>query len=130
VKLALAPENVAPSAPTNLYSNNTTAQAGTTNPVGITDTTPAFSAICNDANPGDILNMYQIQVDDQDDFSSVVWDSGALGTAMADCVAGSRSEDIHFGGDPLALDGTTYYWRIRFWDDDGEVGAWSEDPAS
>ncbi len=130
VKLALAPENIAPSAPIDLYSNNDSAQAGASNPAGIADTTPAFSAICRDGNPGDIMNLYQIQVDDQNDFSSTIWDSGALGTAMADCVAGSRSQDIHYGGDPLLLDGTTYYWRIRFWDDEGLVGVWSEDPLS
>jgi hypothetical protein len=39
------PVNSLPSAPTELYSNNNTAQSGQTNPIDITDTSPAFSAI-------------------------------------------------------------------------------------
>lgn len=122
--------NSAPTAPTGLFSNNTTAQTGTANPADIEDTTPAFSAICNDSDVGDIMNKYQVQVDNNSDFSSVVWDSGALGTAMSDCAAGGRSADIVFGATPLALDGTVYYWRIKFWDDSNTEGAFSENPTS
>lgn len=118
--------NNAPTAPTTLYSNNTSAQAGLANPTGLTDTTPAFSAICNDPDSGDILNKYRVQVDDNNDFSSVLWDSGAAGTAMANCVAGARSSDISYGGTPLALDGRTYYWRIKFWDDSNAEGVFSQ----
>ncbi len=118
--------NSAPTAPTTLYSNNATAQSGASNPTGLTDQTPAFSAICNDPDGGDILNKYRVQVDDNNDFSSVIWDSGAAGTGMTNCVAGARSSDINFGGTALALDGGLYYWRVKFWDDDNTEGAFSE----
>jgi len=44
--------NSAPIAPTTPYSNNTSAQIGQINPTGITDPTPAFSAIYNDPDSG------------------------------------------------------------------------------
>ncbi len=110
--------DTAPSAPTSLLTE------GQTNPVAVIDSTPEFSAIYNDADPGDIANKYQIQVDDNADFSSVFWDSGANGTSMSNCIAGNRCSDISYSGSALTA-GTTYYWRIKFWDDDDVEGAWS-----
>jgi hypothetical protein len=91
----------------------------------VTDSTPEFSAICNDPDVGQVLNKYRIQVDDTSDFSSTVWDSGAAGTSMPDCAIGNRSSDITFGGTALSFDTTTYYWRIKFWDEIGMEGVWS-----
>ncbi|MFW6110371.1 MAG: hypothetical protein ACOC6Q_03045, partial [Patescibacteria group bacterium] len=67
--------NSAPSSPTSLETE------GETNPTQITDTTPEFTAIYNDPDSGDVADNYQIQVDDNSDFSSVYWDSGK--TAMS-----------------------------------------------
>ncbi|KPJ58221.1 MAG: hypothetical protein AMJ46_14500, partial [Latescibacteria bacterium DG_63] len=115
--------NAAPSAPTMPYSNNDTAQSGQTNPTDITDTSPAFSAIYNDPDPGDTANKYRVEVNDDINFTgTVMWDSGASGTTMANTTAGNRSPDIIYAGSALA-DSTTYYWRIRFWDDSGAEGA-------
>ncbi|MFN2218377.1 MAG: hypothetical protein ACK2UA_07210, partial [Anaerolineae bacterium] len=114
-----APPNSAPSAPNTPYSNNTTAQSGATNPTGITDPTPAFSAIYNDFDSGDIANKYQVEVNTASDFDgTVMWDSGASGTSMADTTEGSRCPDIIYAGLALVSD-TTYYWRVKFFDDDG-----------
>lgn len=121
-----AVSNSAPTAPTTLFSNNADAQLGSANPTGITSSTPVFSAICNDPDVGDIMDLYRVQVDDNNDFSSILWDSGALGTAMANCVAGARSANITFGGAALAQDGATYFWRIKFWDDEPSEGSFSE----
>jgi len=121
-----APANSAPTAPTTLYTGNSDAQSGAANPTGITSSTPVFSAICNDPDSGDIMNLYRIQVDNNNDFSSVLWDSGAPGTAMANCVAGARSANITYGGAALTQDGATYYWRIKFWDDEPSEGAFSQ----
>jgi len=113
--------NEAPSAPTTPYSNNTTAQSGQTNPTNITDPSPAFSAIYED-NPGDTANKYRVEVNTQSDFNgTIMWDSGASGTTMADTTEGSRCPDIIYAGSALQ-DSTTYYWRITFWDDDGAEG--------
>ncbi len=110
--------NYAPSAPTNLLCE------GQTDPAQMEDTTPEFSAIYNDQDSGDIANKYQIQVDDNADFSSPLWDSGSAGTSMSNCTESTRCADITYAGSALA-DQTTYYWRIKFWDDDGEEGSWS-----
>jgi hypothetical protein len=125
VIILYAPNSV-PTAPTTPYSNDTSAQSGQTNPSGLTDPTPAFSAIYNDPDSGDIANKYRVEVNTAGDFSgTVMWDSGASGTSMADATAGSRCPDIIYAGATLA-GSTIYYWRIRFWDDDnteGEVSA-------
>jgi hypothetical protein len=47
--------NAAPTAPTVPYSNNSSAQSGQGNPSDINDPTPAFSAIYNDPDSGDII---------------------------------------------------------------------------
>jgi len=71
---------------------------------------------------------YQIQVSKRQDFSSeMVWDSGKC--SMSPVADGERCQDIEYGGGPLALDGTTHYWRIRFWDDEDNVSPWSTETA-
>ena len=114
--------NSAPTAPTAPYSNNISAQSGQANPTGIIDPTPAFSAIYNDPDAGDIANKYRLEVNTQNDFAgTVMWDSGAGGTSMAGTVAGNRCSDIIYGGTALASD-TIYYWRITFWDESDSEG--------
>ncbi len=118
----VAASNSAPTAPTTPYSNDTTAQSGQTNPTGITDTTPAFSAIYNDPDSGDVANKYRVEVNTASDFGgTVMWDSGAGGTSMTDTTAGNRCPDIIYAGSALS-NSTTYYWRITFWDDDDTEG--------
>lgn len=115
-------ENQAPTAPTSLLCE------GATNPLDVTDTTPELSAIYNDPDAGDIANKYRIQVDDDPAFDTPIWDSGAAGTAMANVTAGQRCADISYAGSALTV-AITYYWRIKFWDDDGAEGAWSTEEA-
>jgi hypothetical protein len=118
--------NSAPTAPTTPYCNNTTAQSGQTNPTDITDTSPAFSAVYNDPDSGDIANKYRVEVNTASNFGgTVMWDSGASGTTMANTTAGNRSPDIIYAGSALS-NSTTYYWRIRFWDDSGAEGTVSD----
>jgi RHS repeat-associated protein len=38
---------------------------------------------------------------------------------------GSQSPEVSYGGAPLALNGATHYWRIKFWDAADAEGAWS-----
>jgi len=109
--------STAPTAPTYLLTE------GLTNPTGITDTTPEFSAIYND-DTGDIANKYRIQVDDNSNFSSTMWDSGISGTALTNCNQETRCIDISYAGSTLA-GGNTYYWRIKYWDQFGLEGTWS-----
>jgi len=114
--------NLKPTAPTNLLTNDLT------NPDNVTDTTPYFSAIFNDES--DLANKYRIQVDDDSGFGSTLWDSGSSGTAMANCTDGDRCEDITYGGTSTDLQwGIKYYWRIKYWDDQGVEGDWNTEEA-
>lgn len=115
--------NVAPSPPTTILTE------GAANPTGVIDTTPEFSAIYVDTDSGDIANKYRVQVDDNSNFSSVLWDSGASGTSMANCTAGNRCADVSYAGTALSW-GATYYVRFAFWDDDNTEGEWSSESAS
>ncbi|MCW8984000.1 MAG: DNRLRE domain-containing protein, partial [Thermoanaerobaculales bacterium] len=91
--------NQTPGAPTTPYSNDNTAQSGATNPSGITDPTPAFSAVYNDPDSGDIANKYRVEVNTTSDFTgTVMWDSGAAGTSMTDTTEGNRCPDIIYAG--------------------------------
>ena len=110
--------NQAPTSPTSLQAE------GATNPVGVTDTTPEFRAIFNDPDSGNTGTYYEIEVNTNSSFTgTVMWDSGQ--TAMTATAIGAYSPEISYGATPLALDGATYYWRIRFTDNNGGVGAWS-----
>lgn len=115
-----------PVAPTTLYANCFSAQAGTTNPTALKCGAPVFSAVFDDTGTSYVGKKYRIQVATASDFQSgVVWDSGGSGTNMADVADGARSANLIYGGDPLAYDGTTYYWRIKFWNDGSVEGGWS-----
>lgn len=116
--------NAAPSAPQSPYANNSTAQTGQTTPVtGLTDHTPAFSAIYDDTNTSDTSSYYQIQVGSDSDWTSAeMWDSTK--TSQTSCNENSRCSDIIYNGSTLQ-DGQTYYWRIKFWDNSDAEGSWS-----
>ncbi len=107
----------APTAPTVPYAE------GTTNPTAVADLTPEFSAVHNDPN-SDAANYYEIEVNTQSDFGgTVMWDTGAV--SMTNVASGARSADVSYAGTALSFNGSTYYWRIRFTDVNGVVGAWS-----
>jgi alpha-L-rhamnosidase len=93
----------------------------TVNPIGLDITKPRFSWALNHPRRGQYQTAYQILVSsslsklmvDEGD----VWDSGK--------VISKNSINIVFEGSPLES-GKTYYWKIHFWDKDGNVSAWSE----
>jgi hypothetical protein len=107
----------APSAPTTPWAE------GTSNPSGIVDLTPEFSAIHNDSD-GDAAVYYEIEVNTLSNFTgTVMWDTGAV--SMSSLASGARSSDVSYAGTALSYNGATYYWRIRFTDNKGATGAWS-----
>jgi len=111
--------NSPPNPPSSLYTE------GSSNPIKVTDTTPEFSTIFSDPDAGDSGVYYEIEVNTQSNFlGTVMWDSNK--TAVTSIANGSRSPDISYSGTALSLNGTTYYWRIRFWDNNGAVSNWSE----
>ncbi len=109
--------NNPPSLPTDLLAE------GETNPIGITDATPEFSAIHHDLNVGDIATHYRIQVATSSDFSITHWDTDK--TLLASSTAENhRIADISYAG-PVLASTTIYYWRIKLWDDQADEGVWS-----
>lgn len=106
--------NQAPTSPTAPYCE------GSANPTGVTDTTPEFSAVFQDPDTGDTGNWYEIEVYYT---PNIVWNSTL--TAMTPTAIGSRSPDISYAGSSLTFNRRTYWWKIRFADDDGLVGEWS-----
>jgi RHS repeat-associated protein len=115
--------NSAPTAPTSLLAE------GLTNPSGVMSLTPKFSAIYNDSDTGDTAHLFWLQVSASSaNWSSLMWDSGT--STMASTTQGNRSPDITYGGSPLSWNGSTYYWRIKFWDAPGAEGAYSSTSAA
>lgn len=108
--------NSAPTAPTGLLAN------GQTNPSNLATTSVTFSALHHDPN-GDDANKYRLEVATDNAFTSVVYDSGAAGTAMPSTADGARNTpDVAATG---LTSNQTYYWRIKFWDASGSEGAFS-----
>ena len=69
-------------------------------------------------------SYYEIEVNTSSDFTgTVMWDSGK--TAMTTTTSGQRSPTLTYAGSTL-IQGTTYYWRIRFWDMNDNVSIWSD----
>ena len=90
----------------------------------LTDTTPNFVFDHDDPDGDDILE-YDIEVDNNSDFSSPIWSryNATVG------ISGKRVTIAYgtggTGGGALTR-GTTYYWRVRTTSDDGQGnGAWS-----
>lgn len=105
------------SAPTDLLTEG---QANATN---VGDPTPEFSAIFNDPDTGDTGVYYQIQLDFFPTLPSPIWDSGK--TPMTATTSGFRCPEISYSGPGWDFSGGPVYWRIKFWDDDGNETPWS-----
>lgn len=110
-----------PPSPTSLETE------GQTNSVGIIDQIPEFTAIYNSPELGNKAEYYRIQVTKSgSNWGRLVWDSNKT-LLTSQLIKGSRSEEISYNSSPLAFDGTTYYWRIKFWDDQDNERAWSKE---
>lgn len=118
--------NQAPSAPDTLRTESNT------NPINLNDITPEFSAVFKDTETGASAIKYQVQVNSASTFTgTMLWDTGSGGTALSGtgCAVNTRCEEISYAGSDLT-GGTTYYWRIKFWDDENTEGAWSTEQAT
>ncbi|MEK5163258.1 glycoside hydrolase family 78 protein [Paenibacillus sp. FSL R5-0527] len=88
------------------------------NPVGIDDLRPRLSWRISAETRGFVQNAYQVQVAYDPEFGSeIVWDS--------EKVKSDRSVHIEYQG-PALQSRTRYYFRVRVWDRQGNVSAWSE----
>jgi hypothetical protein len=109
-----------PDAPSGLQTDSVT------NNTNVSDTTPEFSAVFTDSDAGDTGTYYEIEVNTNDTFTgTVMWDSNKTLHSPA-ITNGSRSAEISYSSvTPLTTNGTLYYWRIRFWDQNDAVSNWS-----
>lgn len=89
-----------------------------------TDVSPVFSAVFGDANTLDESTQVDIQVTTDATFASVTAWNGSHVALTATCNKNDRCADIAYAGSTLT-NGTTYYWRMRFYDSTGLVSGWS-----
>lgn len=91
------------------------------NPLGIDKITPRFSWKVSSLRNGTEQNSYQILVASDRSLLSEkradLWNSGK--------VAGESSVLVPFQGEKL-FSGVGAWWKVRVWDDTGNVSAWSE----
>jgi len=100
--------NSAPNAPTGLYpTGNAT----------VASLTPVLSGNFSDPDAGDTLSAFQILAF-EDDGTTQIWDSGALGSTPA------TNFSITYAGDPLSYN-TFYKWKARTRDAAGLWGPYS-----
>lgn len=96
---------------------------GETNPEKITDLFPEFNA----KETAFQALSYQIQISASSTnwSSDIIWDSGQ--NNMATTSENSYCPTISYNGsNPLAFDGSKYYWRIKFWDFYNNSSSWSD----
>ncbi|MHA1742855.1 MAG: DUF2341 domain-containing protein, partial [Candidatus Heimdallarchaeota archaeon] len=73
-----------------------------------------FSWIFNDPDAEDSQSAYQFQLDDNNDFSSPIIDTGKISS--------SESSTTQILPSTIGL----YYWRVKTWDSQDAEGGWSE----
>jgi alpha-L-rhamnosidase len=88
-------------------------------PVGISDS-PFFGWFSNDPDNNEIQSAYQIIVSSNkskiDSNAGDIWDSGKIK---------SRSQNYVFYRGEKLKPATQYFWKVRTWDKDGNVGPYS-----
>lgn len=89
-------------------------------PLGIDNTSPHFSWLLHTPGRGDRQTAYEIQVASDAALLSAgrpdMWASGK--------VASGKSVMVEYAGRTL-MPRCIYYWRVRSWNKDGVVSAWS-----
>jgi alpha-L-rhamnosidase len=91
------------------------------NPLGVAPDRVRLSWTPEGAGTGRVQRAYQLQAAPSEERlitgEHLSWDSGRVESAS--------SADIAYAGRPLARGGR-YLWRVRLWDDRGQVSDWSE----
>ncbi|MGY5354180.1 family 78 glycoside hydrolase catalytic domain [Wenyingzhuangia sp. IMCC45467] len=87
------------------------------NPIGTGDK-PYFSWIFNDPDDNEIQSAYQIIISTNPNINNTgeVWDSGMI--------VSRKQNYVYYDGAQLDA-AKQYYWRVRTWDKDGNVGSYS-----
>lgn len=79
---------------------------------------PIFSWTFSDSDPGDTQGSYQVQADNNSNFSSPEVDSGKV----------SSASESYYSPTPLSYN-TTYYWRLKVWDNYDTESNWVSGPS-
>jgi alpha-L-rhamnosidase len=88
------------------------------NPIGVDVRQPRFFWVLEHSERGQKQTAYQILVSTQPACEKGdMWDSGKVSSV--------ESAQIIYKGKPLASD-KSYFWRVRYWDKDGNPGPYSE----
>lgn len=87
---------------------------GEDNPGDVATTTPTFSWVFFDNDPGDSQQAFQIQVSMTDTFSTLLWDTGTV-VSSANIVAYGSTASPVVAPVPLAH-GSYFYARVRVFD--------------
>jgi alpha-L-rhamnosidase len=89
-------------------------------PLAVDDPSPRLSWTIESEDRGVIQTAYRVLVASSPELlirnTGDLWDSGQ--------VPSSQSAHIEYDGSPL-ISNTTYYWKVRVWDQKGEVSPWS-----
>ncbi len=91
------------------------------NPIGIDRVQPLLQWKLNDERRGAVQTAYQIIVSSSlskaDHNESDIWDSGKIESG--------QSVHVKYEG-PATESGKTYFWKVKIWDQNGEMSKWSE----
>lgn len=105
------------SAPTDLEADHET------NPSNASEL-PDFTAIFNAFGGSGTATEVEVQLNDADDFSSPLWDSGWV--SIDDTDDSERSSPVIYDGSSVLQTGVRYYWRIKFRDASLVESTWSD----
>jgi len=88
------------------------------NPIGIDVARPRLSWKIKSDSRGVLQTAYHVQVSHDDStFTNIVWDSGKVNT--------DQSVHVEYTGSALKSR-TRYYYRVKIWDNKGNISDWSE----
>lgn len=112
-----------PPGPTNLQVESQS------NPTNVATSNPRFSSIYQNASSTALATSYQIQIATSSTYwGAPYWDSGQK-TLSSSTPPNMRTPQI-FSTTTFPLDGSNYYWRMKFWDQFGTTSDWSTSTAS
>jgi len=88
------------------------------NPLGVDVPKPRFSWVLEHSGRGQAQSAFEILVSTQAGVEKGdMWDSGKVNSG--------ESTQVVYAGKPL-ISGCTYYWKVRYWDNGGQVSPWSQ----
>lgn len=93
---------------------------GRVNPLGIDSHVPFFSWVLSSDEKGIAQTAWEIMLTDDNNLESgkrLIWSSGKI--------IGNETFSIAYAGKPLKSF-TRYFWKVRVWDQKGNVSDWSE----